>query len=121
MCPATLGQKKMAVVDKSQCTDCLPKEVAAVKRAERGGRSSGFDFITNFDNLFFYKTPWTARAMIALDGQLLYTIATIFFMRKCDTINYICDSYITQCDDYRKLRKYMISLIQILLSFISSS
>ena len=31
-----------------------------------------------------------------------------YFMRKCDTINYICDSYIAKCDDYYKLRKYDI-------------
>ena len=95
------------------------KKVAVVKSPKSGGCSWGFDCMTNFDNLFFHKTPRTARAIMALDGQLLQWRQ--FFMTKCDTSNYICDSYVTQCDDYRKLRKYMISLIQILVSFISSS
>ena len=51
--------------------DCPPKKVAVVKSPERGGRSWGFDCNTNFDSLFFFNTPWTARAIMALDGQLL--------------------------------------------------
>ena len=56
--------------------DCPPKKVAVVKIPERdgrcgSGRSWRLDCITNFDNLFFYNTPWTARAIMTLDGQLL--------------------------------------------------
>ena len=47
------------------------KNVAVVKSPESGGCSWGFDCITNFNSLFFYNTPWTARAIMALDGQLL--------------------------------------------------
>ena len=72
MYPATLGQKKMAVVErfKRESMYGLSAKKMTVVSPERGGCSWRFDCITNFDNLSFYNTPWTARAM-ARDGQLL--------------------------------------------------
>ena len=56
--------------------DCPPKKVAVIKSPERDGRcGSGRSWrLVHYkfrQLIFFYDTPWTARAIMALDGQLL--------------------------------------------------
>ena len=122
------GQKKVAIVERFKQESMYGLSAQKSGRYEKPGKRWSlweWSFVEVRLHHKFRQLIFLQHAMDSMSHKWLlmdsYYNCDNYFMRKCDTINYICDSYIAKCDDYYKLRKYMISLIQIFVSFISNS